>query len=81
MVVRNREASRPQNFPTALDSAEGLNLLQSLLRRLENQDQVEGAAGDVSLHAGSSGLPSEFEEQLDKERVVRRLIQHLREDS
>jgi hypothetical protein len=81
MVVRKRETYRPQEFPTALDSDEGLNLLRSLLQELEQQDQMEGAAGNVSRLGGHSPLPGEVQEPLDKERVVRRIIQRLSEES
>jgi hypothetical protein len=81
MAVRNRQAFHIEKSPTTYGSAEGPDLLQSLIAQLEHQDQLERATGDVSRLGGQSGLPGEFHEPLDKERVVRRLIQRLSEDS
>ena len=81
MVMRNCEPSRRREFSTADDSAEGLNLLQSLLLKLEAQDQMEGAARDMAMQSVHSKLPTGSHAELNKESAVRRLIQRLREES
>ena len=81
MVAVNREAFRSREFQAGDDSAEGLYLLQSLLLELEHQLQTEGMASAASGRQGHSKRLSEFQEQLDKETVVRRLIQRFRTES
>jgi hypothetical protein len=81
MVAGNREAFRSQEFRAGDDSAEGLHLLQSLLLELEHQLETEGTAAAASGHQGDSKRRSEFQGQLDRETVVRRLIQRFRRES
>ena len=80
MGAPDREAVRAQELPAGADSGEGLHLLQSLLLELEHQMEVDGSAASGSTHQRLS-KPAERLEPLDKEAVVRRLIQRFRRES
>jgi hypothetical protein len=80
MGTRHREALRGQELQAGADSGEGLHLLQSLLLELEHQMEADGSAATGSTHQGLS-KPGELHEPLDKEAVVRRLIQRFRRES
>jgi hypothetical protein len=80
MGAGNREALRLRELRAGSDSGDGLQLLQSLLLELEHQLEAEGSAATGSGHQGPSE-PVELLEPLDKEAVVRKLIQRFRGES
>ena len=80
MDAHHLEAVRPQALQAGADTGEGLRLLHSLLRQLERQIEADGSSDAGSIHHGVS-KPGERLEPLDKEAVVRRLIQRFRKES
>ena len=80
MSARNRNALPTHELQAGSDSGEGLHLLQSLLLELEHQMEVDGSAATGSTNQGLS-KPGELHQPLDKEAVVRRLIQRFRGES